>query len=92
MTGLLERLAAEVPRHHQTIQNDALGQLVTRHMAEIEEARERGYSWTQIYREAKAMWQESGEWREGWVVANIEARYRKIKKKNDTTRKERIDG
>ena len=32
---------------------------------EIEEARKRGYSWTQIGRAARAAWSESGEWDEG---------------------------
>ncbi len=80
MTGLLERLAAETPRRHQTIRNDALGKLIVRHMGEIDTAREQGYSWTQICRTAKAMWQESGEWGEYWSAASIETRYRRLKK------------
>lgn len=80
MTGLLERLAAETPKHRQTIRNDALGQLIIRHMGEIDTAREQGYSWTQICRKAKAMWTESGEWGEYWSSSAIETRYRKLKK------------
>ena len=80
MTGLLERLAAETPKHHQTIRNDALGRLVMRHMEEIEDARKRGYSWPQICAAAKADWQESGEWSEWWSPSRIEARYNRIKK------------
>ena len=80
MTGLLERLATETPRHQQTIRNDALGQLIIRHMAEIEDARERGYSWPQICRTAKAMWMETGEWGEWWAASAIETRYRRLKK------------
>ena len=80
MTNLLERLATETPRHRQTMRNDALGQLVIRHMGEIDAAREQGYSWTQITLAAKAMWQESGEWGQWWSASSIEARYRRLKK------------
>lgn len=77
---LLERLAAETPWKHQTIRSDALGKLIVRHMREIDAAREQGYSWTQIERQAKAMWAETGEWNERWTLASIEDRYRRMKK------------
>ena len=80
MTGLLERLSAEVPRRHQTIRNDALGKLITRDRAEIEAAREQGYSWRQIGQAAKAAWGESGEWRDTWNSETIGARYNRMKK------------
>ena len=82
MSGLLERLAAETPWRQRTIRSDALGKLITRHMSEIDTAREQGYSWTQIGRQAKAMWTESGEWSERWSLSAIEDRYRRMKKEN----------
>ena len=66
----------------RTIRSDALGQLGTRHMAEIEAAREQGYSWPQIERQAQAMWTESGEWSDRWSLSVIEDRYRRMKKEN----------
>ena len=82
MTGLLDRLAAETPRRQQTIRNDALGKLITRHMGEIDAAREQGYSWRQIELAAKAMWTESGEWGVLWSPTAIEERYRRLKKES----------
>ena len=80
MADLLERLAAETPWQHRTIRSDALGKLIVRHMSEIDAAREQGYSWTQIGREAKAMWIETGEWNDLWSILSIETRYRRMKK------------
>ena len=76
--SILETLAGMIPRRHQTIRNDALGKLITRDRAEIEAAREQGYSWRQIGQAAKAAWGESGEWHDTWNSELISARYQRL--------------
>ena len=57
---ILDLLADEVPQHGG--QPRGVGALILRDMAEIEEARQHGYSWAQVSKAAKAKWVKSGEW------------------------------
>ena len=74
---ILELLADETPRHGG--QPRGATQLIRRDMAEIEEARQKGYSWTQISKAAKRKWAMNGEWDEKKYV-NFGLLYSKLKK------------
>lgn len=62
---LLERLASETPCGGKIhIKNETLApirRLIHKHMAEIEEAQARGYSWTQIEEACRELWQSDKE-------------------------------
>ena len=64
--SLLERLAGEVPRQRAAQRERSIAgrAVIARHMDEIAEARESGFSWWQIWRAAKRAWAE--EWPEGY--------------------------
>ena len=77
----IERLqATEAPYHRRKTLGGPLGQLVARYMDDMTEARERGYSWTQICKMVKTMAKEAGEWNEHWNLGQIENQYRRFKK------------
>lgn len=54
---LLERLSREVP-HHRKNHNLLLYNLIRNHFNEINEAREKGYSWGQIRLSMPDVWPE----------------------------------
>ena len=85
---ILERLKDEEPRGKSlVIKNptlNAIYDLCRKHQAEIEEARERGYSWTQIDAVCREVWEKNGTlpknitwWRSDTMV---ESCYRAVKK------------
>ena len=85
---ILERLQGKTPRGSKTFINNpslkVIYDLVRKHMAEIEEARSRGYSWTQVDTACRESWQEYGDlassivwWKDGKL---IESCYRAVKK------------
>ncbi len=86
---ILEQLQLEVP-HGKRSKNGSLGviyDLVRKHQAEIEEARDRGYSWKQIDMACYEAWKSSGKlptdfvwWRSKLMIADC---YRAMK--NGTT-------
>ncbi len=85
---ILERLQDVKPNGSKLwVKNESLQviyDLVRKHMAEIEEARSRGYSWKQIDAACRESWQEYGKvassivwWKDGHLVENC---YRAVKK------------
>ena len=64
--SLLDRLAGMTPRRTTAQQERANAgrAVIAGHMSEIAEAREAGFSWFQIWREAKYAWAE--EWPAGY--------------------------
>lgn len=85
---ILERLQGVKPNGGKFwVKNESLQvmyDLVRKHMAEIDEARSRGYSWTQIDEACREAWQEYGKsaseivwWKDGHLV---ESCYRAVKK------------
>ena len=88
---ILEALHGKEPRSNRfAAKNESLKvmyDLVRKHMAEIEEARNRGYSWTQIDDACRESWQEQNSFAVSivWWKSNhfIESLYRAIK--NGTT-------
>lgn len=82
---ILERLQGLPPRgcSAKNPRLKVIYDLIRRHMAEIEEARSRGYSWGQIDEACRQSWQEDGKaasgivwWKDGHL---IESCYRAIK-------------
>ena len=84
---ILERLQDVKPNGRKFhVKNESLQviyDLVRKHMAEIEEAQSRGYSWKQIDDACRESWQEDGKaasgivwWKDGHL---IESCYRAIK-------------
>jgi hypothetical protein len=49
-------------------------------MAEITEAKERGYSWTQVNKAVMEDATEKGEWNTDWDSWRVEALYRELAK------------
>ncbi len=85
---ILERLRDVKPNGKKFhVKNESLQviyDLIRKHMAEIEEAIERGYSWKQIDDACRESWQEYGKaassivwWKDGHLV---ESCYRAVKK------------
>ena len=76
---ILERLASEKPCGSKIhVLNETLkpiDRLIQRHMAEIEEAQSRGYSWKQINEVCRELWQDDSEakkivwWRSPMMIA-----------------------
>lgn len=75
--SILDRLADVTPRHSG--QPRGLARLILRDQAEIEEARKRGYSWTQIGRAARSAWAANGEV-DGDKCFDLGACYNRLKK------------
>lgn len=84
---ILERLASEKPRGRKIcVLNETLKpiyRLIHHHMAEIEEAQSRGYSWRQINEVCRELWQDNPEakkiiwWKKPMMIAEC---YHRIKK------------
>ena len=83
---IIERLQNVTPRGNnaKNIRLKVIYDLIRRHMAEIEEARARGYSWPQIDDACRMAWQEDSQaasgivwWKDGHL---IESCYRAVKK------------
>ena len=62
---ILEALQDKRPRGKSVLIKNptlrAVYDLIRKHMAEIEEARERGYSWTQIDKACREAWEQNGK-------------------------------
>lgn len=93
---ILELLQDQTPCGNKIkIRNESLKaiySLITRHMAEIEEARERGYSWKQIDEACREAWQDSGDSAKGifwWSGGLIESCYRTLKRHSALKQKEK---
>lgn len=78
--SLLSRLLSEVPKRRNAVRVDRQYELTKELIPEIDEARARGYSWSQVTRAVEEMLRESGEWREEWRRWDIEKNYKRIKK------------
>ena len=82
---ILESLSDKTPCgfHAQNRSLDVMYELIRSHEAEIEEARERGYSWKQIDEACRESWQEHSDkaagitWWKGGLM--IESCYRAVK-------------
>lgn len=90
---ILERLASEKPCGSKNrVLNETLKpiyHLVQRHMAEIEEAQSRGYSWAQINEVCRELWHDDPEakkivwWRKPMMIAQC---YHRVKSGNTPSR------
>lgn len=91
---ILERLQDVEPRGRKIFSPNpslkVIYDLVQKHMAEIEEARERGYSWPKVDRACRESWQEYGNaassimwWKSPKL---IEYCYRALKRKSAAVR------
>jgi hypothetical protein len=78
--SILERLLEEVPKRKPSSVLNPQRQLVREYMADIAEAKERGYSWWQINRAVKKDAEERGVWNEEWGRWSLESLYNQIRK------------
>ncbi len=79
---LLERLGREVPHHRKkSMRNDFLLKFIRNHFNEIDEAREKGYSWVQIRLSMLDLWPELAPYKSTGSVERIYHEIRKEKSK-----------
>jgi hypothetical protein len=76
--SLLDRLLKEVPKRKPASLFNPQREIVRKYMTEITEAKERGYSWTQIRIAVKAEAAERGEWDEERGSLDVEKMYRRL--------------
>ena len=92
---ILERLQEVEPRGKKMFSQNAslkvIYDLVRKHMAEIEEARDRGYSWPQVDKACRESWQKYGDvaadivwWKTPTLIADC---YRAVKRGTTTRNK-----
>ncbi len=78
---LLEKLSAQRPRSECKVRFVGLYSLVEQNMAEIEEALNRGYSWSQIEKAFKEVFAEN--WEKDCLPGYVKDYYRKIRKEKE---------
>jgi hypothetical protein len=81
--SILERLLKKVPKRKPLGGLSPQRQLVKLYMADIAEAKERGYSWNQINEAVEMDAAEKGQWDTAWNRWRIEALYREIRKEEE---------
>ncbi len=82
--SLLDRLAGTVPKHRKNGKDSPRYQIVLRYMGEIEAARQRGYSWTQINNGIEEDAVAAGIWNPNDRFIGVEGFYRQIKQEAAT--------
>ena len=74
--SILEKLSTQVPRHKKMSPDNPVHRITKQYMEQIREAKERGYSWQQIYTAIK---EDVGEeWQEEWRCYKIPEHYKMI--------------
>jgi hypothetical protein len=81
--SILERLLEEVPKRKPLSLLSPQRQLVKEYMADITEAKERGYSWNQIGKAVELEASAKGKWNAEWNRWNIDSLYRQIMKEGE---------
>ncbi|MBQ3447639.1 MAG: hypothetical protein IJG37_08360 [Synergistaceae bacterium] len=75
---LLEKLSTQIPRSECKVRFVGLYRLVEQNMAEIEEALNRGYSWSQICKAFKEVFAEN--WEQDCIPGYVRDYYKRIRK------------
>lgn len=78
--NIMNRLSHSVPKRMTAYRVDRQFEMTKQLVPQIEEARLRGYSWTQIVVAVEEEMKATGEWREEWHRWDIRKNYNQLKK------------
>ena|GEM_PF-5502650 len=81
--SIIARLSQEIPKRKATGTHNPQYQATLQFVGEIEEAKERGYTWHQIGAAVKEELIDMGIWRDSWRTWNTEKFFRQIKKEKE---------